>query len=169
MENYAKVLLYAYPFLRTVDKDYEDHIRNKAVLSYDSRMTAERLAEYIAGEIITKRNLEALKSDLEKIFSKLEEKENKLIAIRYFGKRKQLCEFLKNEDGQLGWSERKYFREQNRLGEKVGAMMRSVGLTEERYQAEFANLDIFKKIARFLREGKEEKMSVKERSAFGKC
>ena len=107
--------------------------------------------------------------NLEKIFSKLEEKENKLIAIRYFGKRKQLCEFLKNEDGQLGWSERKYFREQNRLGEKVGAMMRSVGLTEERYQAEFANLDIFKKIARFLREGKEEKMSVKERSAFGKC
>lgn len=161
-------MLYAYPFLKTVGKDYEDHIRNKAVLSYDSRMTAERLAEYIAGEIIVKRNLEALKEDLEKVFGKLEEVENKLLAIRYFGKRKQLCEFLKNEGGASGWSERKYFREQNRLGEKVGAMMRSVGLTKERYQAELADLDIFKKIARLVNEGKDEKNSAKERSAFEK-
>ena len=166
MENYAKVMLYAYPFLRTVDKDYEDHIRNKAVLSYDSRITAERLAEYIAGEIIAKRNLEALKEDLEKVFGRLEEKENKLLAIRYFGKRKQLCEFLKNEDGGFGWSERKYFREQKRLGEKVGAMMRSAGLTKERYQAEFADLELFKKIARFVDDGKAERVSVKERKAF---
>ena len=54
MENYAKVMLYVYPFLKTVEKDYQDHIRNKAVLSHNSGMTAERLADYIAGEIIIK-------------------------------------------------------------------------------------------------------------------
>ena len=159
-------MLYAYPLLKRVEEDYRDHIRNKAVLSYDSRMTAERLAEYIAGEIITKRNLEALKEDLEKVFERLEERENLLLSFRYFGKRKQLREFLKNESGKSGWSERKYFREQKRLGEKVNAMMRSVGLTEERYQAEFAALDVFQRIARFVGEGKEERILAKERQSM---
>ena len=163
MENYAKVMLYVYPFLKTVEKDYLCHIRNKAILSHNSNMTAERLAEYIANEIIIKRSLEGLKEDLEKVFGRLQERENQLLSFRYFGKRKQLREFLKNESAKSGWSERKYFREQKRLGEKVGAMMRSVGLTEERYKKEFADLDIFKRVARFVAEGRDEKISVEER------
>ena len=54
MENYTKVVLYAYPLLRTVGEDYAEHIRNKALLSYDSAMTTERLAEYLAEEILCK-------------------------------------------------------------------------------------------------------------------
>ncbi|MBQ7913340.1 MAG: hypothetical protein IJ308_08270 [Clostridia bacterium] len=162
MENYAKVMLYVYPFLKTVQKDYEGHIRNRAILSHGSGMTAERLAEYIASEIIVKRSLEGLKEDLEKVFGRLQERENRLLSFRYFGKRKQLREFLKNESAKSGWSERKYFREQKRLGEKVSAMMRSVGLTEERYEAEFAHLDIFRRIARFVAEGRDEKVCLEE-------
>ena len=160
-------MLYAYPFLKTVDKDYQDHIRNKAILSYDSKMTAERLAEYIAGEIITKRNLEGLKEDLEKVFGRLEETEKKLLEIRYFGKRKKLRDFLKNGEGKEAWSERKYFRRQQRLGEKVALMMRSVGLTKERYDAEFAGLDIFQRIAKFVEDGRDEKISAEERRLVG--
>ena len=162
MENYAKVMLYVYPFLKAVGKDYEEHIRNKAILSYVGNASTERLAEYIAGEIITKRKLEGLKEDLEKVFGRLQERENQLLSFRYFGRRKQLREFLKNESCKAGWSERKYFREQKRLGEKVNAMMRSVGLTEERYKADFARLDIFEKIHRFVDEGKDKKRVSRE-------
>ena len=98
MENYAKVMLYVYPLLKTVGKDYADHIRNKAILSHNNHMSAERLAEYIANEIIIKRSLEGLKEDLEKVFGRLQERENQLLSFRYFGKRKQLREFLKKED-----------------------------------------------------------------------
>ena len=152
-----------------VDKDYEEHIKNKAVLSYDSRKTAEQLAEYIAGEIIVKRNLRRLKSDLEKVLDKLNEEEKRLVEIRYFGKRKQLREFFKSKDGSDSWSEGKYFRRQKRLGEKVAAMMCSVGITKERYQSEFANVEIFQKLARFVEKGRDEKISVEERRLVGEC
>ncbi|MBP3422500.1 MAG: hypothetical protein J6K86_01910, partial [Clostridia bacterium] len=52
LKNYVKIILYAYPLLKTVEKDYEEHIGNKALLSYDGRWTAEQTAEYIAGEIL---------------------------------------------------------------------------------------------------------------------
>lgn len=163
LENYAKVMLYAYPFLNAVDKDYEEHIRNKAILSYGNKWTAEGLAEYIAGEIITKRNIAALKQDLEKVFGKLDEVEKQLLEIRYFGKRKKLRDFLKNGCGKSAWSERKYFRRQQRLGDKLAAMMSSVGLTKERYLQEFACVDIFQRIAKLIDEGRDEKISAAER------
>ncbi len=166
MENYAKVILYAYPLLETVGKDYAEHIRNKALLSYDSRMGAERLAEYIAGEIIAKEHLEALKQDVDAVLDKLEETEKRLLAIRYFGKGKQLREFLKNERASAGWSERKYFRQQKKLGEKVAMMLRAVGVTQERFRREFSGLEIFKQITRFVEEGRDEKISAAERRSF---
>ena len=52
MEKYLKAVLYAYPFLETVEQDYDEHIKNKAVLSYRGDKSAEELAVYIAGEII---------------------------------------------------------------------------------------------------------------------
>ena len=165
LKNYAKVIWHVYPFLKAVVKDYEEHIRNKAVLSFESRTTAERLAEYIAGEIIVKERLQALKWKLDGVVDTLDETEKKLLAIRYFGKRKLLCEFLKN-DGGVAWSERKYFRRQNKLCEKLGEALTGVGLTEEVYLREFAHLHIFKKIAEFLKDGKDERLYLKEKEGF---
>ena len=89
MENYTKVVLYAYPLLRTVGEDYAEHIRNKALLSYDSAMTTERLAEYLAEEILCKERLEWLKRTVEDVLSRLSDVERTLVAIRYFGKTKK--------------------------------------------------------------------------------
>ena len=75
-----------YPLLATVGKDYEEHIRNKALLSYDSKTNAESLIEYIAEEIICKERLECLKSIVEEFFEKISDTDRALIAIRYFGK-----------------------------------------------------------------------------------
>lgn len=89
LENYTKVVLYAYPLLRTVGEDYAEHIRNKALLSYDSAMTTERLAEYLAEEILCKERLEWLKRTVEDVLSRLSDVERTLVAIRYFGKTKK--------------------------------------------------------------------------------
>ena len=161
MENYVKEVLYAYPLLESVGKDYEDHIRNRAVLSYNSNTTAEKTAEYIAGEILEMRALEWLKGKVEEVLGRLEETERDLIAIRYFGKRKKLRDFLKSK--QEDWSERKYFRRQAKAAEKVAAMFCGVGLTEEKYLTEFVEMDIFRKIHRFVAEGRDRKISADER------
>lgn len=168
MENYAKAVLYAYPLLKTVGDDYAVHIRNKAVLSYDSNLTTERLAEYLAGEIIEKERLEWLKGVLDGVMSKLTEEERTLTEIRYFGQTNKLRDFLKNQadkrkDGGKGCSQRMYFRRQSRLADKLGAMIFYAGITPKVYDEIFKDMGIFRKIQRFVEAGKDQKVSADER------
>ena len=81
-----KAVLYAYPLLKTVEEDYAQHIKNKALLSYNSRLTTEALAEYLAEEILHKNRLVWLKEIIEKTVARLPEHERVLLGIRYFGK-----------------------------------------------------------------------------------
>ncbi len=159
MKNYAKVLLYAYPLLKTVEKDYEEHIKNKAILSYGSNLSAEEMAEYLAGEILEMRRLEWLKGKLEEVFAKLNAVEKTLLSIRYFGEVDKLKRLtgrvsVKNPLAPKNWTERTYFRKQIRLGEKLAALLLSVGLTEEVYLRDFARVEIFMKIQRYLAAGR---------------
>ena len=150
-----------------MEKDYEDHIRNKALLSYDTRVNAERLVEYIAEEIICKERLEWLKSIVSEVFGKLSETEKALIAIRYFGKSKKRYlagvkpRMKKGEISQkkLTFSDRTYFRMQQRLLVKVGAMLKAAGLSEERYFEWFAEMEIFKRVERALKRRLEQSVS----------
>ena len=151
-------------------KDYEEHIRNKALLSYDSSTTAERLAEYLAGEILVKDRLEWLKARVDLVLKKLGDTERTLVAIRYFGVTKHIRDFLKTDgrdSAERVWSERKYFRRQMRLGEKLGAMLVSAGVTKEVYLRDFADVDMFAKIQRFVDEEKDGKISADERRRIG--
>ncbi|MBE5740643.1 MAG: hypothetical protein E7349_07350 [Clostridiales bacterium] len=157
MENYAKVILYTYPLLKTVGKDYADHIRNKALLSYESAWDTERLTEYIAEEILRKERLEWLKSVVEEVLTELNDLEKSLVAIRYFGKRKKSQTAF-----QGNMSERDYFRRQQRLAEKLNKLLSGKGVTEEVYLRDFASLDIFEKIHRFIAEGKDKKRVANE-------
>ena len=168
MENYAKVILYAYPLLKTVGEDYAVHIRNKAVLSYDSNLTTERLAEYLAGEIIEKNRLEWLKNTVETVIGKLTDEERTLIEIRYFGHTKKLRDFLggqaeKRKGGERGCSQRMYFRRQSRLADKLGAMLFYAGVTQKLYEEKFKDLGIFRKIHQFVEQGKDKKISADDR------
>ncbi len=171
MKRYAKVVLYAYPLLATVGKDYEEHVKNKAVLSYDSKWTAEALAEYLAGEILQMRRLEWLKAKVEEVLDGLSAVERTLIAVRYFGKSKRI-KALPKKGEQTGdrygtWTERTYFRKQQRLGEKVTGALRLAGVTEEVYAQDFAEIDFFRKIEGCIAEGKEQKISANERRWLG--
>lgn len=128
-------------------------------------MTAERLAEYIAGEILEMRRLEWLKAKVEQVLDKLDETEKVLLAIRYFGKRKKIKGLV---SGNGKWSERNYFRRQKRLSEKVGEMLRVYGVTEELFLKEYAALDLFQRIYRFVQEGRDKKVSAEEKRALQK-
>lgn len=170
MENYTKVVLYAYPFLLTVGKDYEEHIRNRAVLSFGSSMNAEKLVEYIAEEILRKERLEWLKGAVERVLAKLSDAERTLIAIRYFGRKRKIRAYRytkaakerENANGR-GWSERMYFRHQQRLGNKVSGLLKLEGLTEDVYERDFKDEETFAKIHAFVEAGRDKGISVNER------
>ncbi len=169
MKDYAKVLLYAYPLLKTVGQDYEEHIRNRAILSYQSRFSAEALTEYLAEEILKMRRLEWLKGKIEEVLDGLSDVERELVALRYFGKRKKTlstasCNPLKGK----AWTERTYFRRQAKLGDKLHSLLTLAGVTEEVYQREFASMDIFSKIQQYVEKGKDKKISADERRWFGR-
>ena len=77
MENYVKEILFGYPLLKTIEEDYALHIKNKAVLSHNCATSAEKLAEYLAGEILAMRSLENLKRIVGNVLDKLSlEEEN---------------------------------------------------------------------------------------------
>jgi hypothetical protein len=158
LENYAKTILFAYPLLKTVEKDYEEHIRNKALLSFNGRTTALALAEYLAQELIHQQNLCWLKGIVKGILDKLTEEERVLLSIRYFGGGEKLRNFALSK-----WNERTYFRRQASLEKKIAEQLIVAGLTEKVYASDFQSLDIFRKIHAFVEAGKDKKISARER------
>jgi len=90
LENYVKTVLYAYPLLKTVGEDYAEHIKNKAVLSYNSPKSTESLAEYLAEEILRKNCLLWLKEVIERTVDKLSALDRGLVEMRYFGKKRKI-------------------------------------------------------------------------------
>lgn len=166
LENYVKAVLYAYPLLKTVEEDYAQHIENKAVLSYRNSKTAEEVAYTIVSVIMEKRNLLWLKSLIEQTMQQLTEAERLLIAIRYFGKEKRIKRPLLRET-YGNWSERKYFRDQARIGCRVERLLRAAGLTKEVFEQDFAQLSFFEKIYPFVCAGKDRAITQSERRWFG--
>lgn len=169
MENYIKTVLYAYPLLKNVGEDYAEHIRNCALLSYRSPKTALEQAEYIAEEILKKESLVWLKNVVEENLDKLSALDRELIAIRYFGKKRKVkpSPFRKSTNVEgvnpQTWSERKYFRYQQQLSNKIAAMLLSSGLTKKFFDKELAEIEMIKKIHRFVEAGRDRKVAADER------
>lgn len=169
MKNYVKAVLYAYPTLKGIGAEYQTHIQNKAVLSYRSNLPALELVEYLASEIVYKRKLEWLRLEIEKVLEKLSVTERMLVAVRYFGlgKRKKplskATKELPSKAGYAAWSESRYFRTQRKLYKKIEAMLCVAGVTEEVFDRDFAALDIFAGITRFVNGEKDGEISKRER------
>ena len=172
MENtFVKAILYAYPCLKTAEEDYEVSIENRALLSYRSQKTAEELAISIAQDILEKRKLLWLKEKVEDALQTLTDAEKTLVAIRYFKKERKIKKPVAKSTGQEkraktcqkeAWSERKYFRVQNRLCEKIRAQFIRLGVSKAVFESEFAGIELFEKICRFL-ESREGKISKGEK------
>ncbi len=164
VKNYVKAVLYGYPLLESVSEDYQAHIENKAALSVRTDKSALELAVELAGEVCQKKDLEWLKGCVERALDMLTDVEKTLIAVRYFGKRRKIKKGLPSDKMSpkteiAAWSERKYFRFQNRLSGKIGSILFRLGVTEEIFEERFAKTDIFQKIYRFVCEGKDQKIA----------
>ena len=166
MKECVKAMLYAYALLDTVSEDYEEHIRNKAILSCLRTEPARVLAEKIALEILEKRVLETFKGRVESILSSLTETERSLVAIRYFGKERKTKERLVAPQKDGGWGERKYFREQAKLLAKLCERFYSAGLTKEYFETELMQIDIFEKVFRALRKRLQKRVSLRRKARF---
>lgn len=171
MKNYVKSILFAYPLLKTVGKDYEEHIKNRALLSYDSNKTAEELAEYLAEEILQMHRLEWLKARVELVLEKLSGVERTMVEIRYFGKSKGVKKLVGTGIGEglqrASFPERTYFRKQRRLGEKLGSLFVLAGMTENIYERDFADIELFKEIDKGVAAGWDKKIAANERRWLG--
>ena len=150
MIKYAKAVMYAYPLLKSVEKDYDQYIENKALLSY--KCEAFAAAWTIAERIQEKRSLVWLRSRVDKLLKGLTETERVLVEMRYFGKKKADKETISVSAG----CERSYFRKQNRLAKKIACGLSELGVTQEVFDNAFAKMDIFQSIYRFAeRKGAE--------------
>ncbi len=167
MENCVKAVLYTYPKLNIIEKDYEDHIQNRAILSYRYKGSVENLTEYLAGEVIRRHRLAELKKDLESLFQTLSEEEILLLQLRYFGKIRRakngekesfsdVTRSLKQEVVEkLRWSERSYYRKQNRLLRKLIAEFNRIGLNKESFEKEWLHYEFLRAVYRFLEKKKK--------------
>ena len=161
--NYVKVALYAYPTLKTLIKEYQDHIYERAVRSYGGRTDAEEAVTYIAQQILNMQALEWLEGILEKIFSKLSNLELTMIGLRYFGlKRKSVKEEFIRDKNQFS-SERSYFRAQEKLLKKITALLQAAGLDEKYFNSEFLVIEELKPICRYVERGRDQKMLKREK------
>ncbi len=167
-----KAILYVYPFLKTVEKDYEDHILNKAVLSYRGNMNADKLAEYIAGQIVEKRNLVWLKGCVDRVLKKLSDGEKMLVQMRYFGKRRKMKRGVsrpaQSVSGQASaFCERKYFRLQGRLIKKLTELFAGEGITEQTFSFTFEKMPLFHQAYVCIQREKSKGLSKTEKEWLG--
>lgn len=162
MRNYVKAIFYAYPFLNTMDKEYDEHLKNRAVLSYRTDFSAERIALYIASEIVEKQTLQWVKQTVESVLETLDCSERTFVQIRYFGKRRKIRrERLPGGVGAL--SERSYFRKQSKLVDKLGAMLTQKGLDKQFFNQNLMPIELFAKAYQYVCKGRDLHVRKNER------
>lgn len=167
MENYLKAALYVYPKLERIERDCEEHIRNKAFMSYDYRETTENLSVYLAEEILKKEKIETLRNTIDEALERLTEEEKFLLELRYFRRKVRLKEFCRKIDIKKIGSERAYFRKQAKLQNKIEGILKCRGFTEEKFRKEYGEFDWLMSVCRFIEQGKEKNTAGRERSLAG--
>ena len=170
MKEYVKTILYVYPLLKTLEKEYQEHILNRAVLSYRINQSVEGEVEDLVQEIADKRNLAWLKTCVERVLAQLSDEEKTLIAVRYFGKERKIkkatvAKSVTEKTRKCAMSESTYFRKQNRLIDKLGELLSAVGVDEKTFEGLFACMPLFQKVSA-LQVRRERKLSQNERHWF---
>ena len=176
MDEHIKTALYLYPKLEGMERDYQQHIENKATLSYVAGINTERLAEYIAEQILEKELLLRLKEKMDGVWKKLSALEKEVLSLRFFGRKARAVadgqaakkqeagrgetaakegateKPLHNEGAKLDYREiaegkkRTYFRRVARAIKKVGELMAAIGLTEESFLGEYGGIAAVKRL-----------------------
>ena len=183
MDGYIKTAFYLYPKLEKMEKEYQQHIVNKAYLSYAPSVSAERLAEYIAEQIIEKELLLKLKGVLDGVWKRLSASDKGAIALKFFGKAWRKFLLLADKQAEAGqaevggacltaeesrtaeWWERKKrsLRKKGQAAvEKARKIFERIGLTEERFVAEYCQVEWVRKIYRRFKALEKKKTALPE-------
>ncbi len=148
--------------MEQMEKNYQEHILNKACLSFDNRKSGEFLAEELATEVVKKAMIRELKGILDKVVSFLTEKERYMLELRYFRRKRTLESFAKKFGQAVFGSVRGYFREQVRLLEKTARLMIRCGLNKKNIE-DYMEIDEIKAIVKYIEKGRD-KASPRERA-----
>lgn len=138
LKDYQKVILYVYPKIDKIVKDYDGIIKAQAsaCFSYES---AEKCAERIAEYILLKNSFLVLKDGISDILERFTYEELYLLEYKYFRRKKKLEGEFK--DFEFLCNERTYFRKQARLLEKVNAQLIKEGFDETWFKENFSNCE----------------------------
>ena len=125
---YAKTALYAYPYLKSLIKQYNDLVMEKALKSFRNPGHADEQCEVIADLQIQKQDLVDLKAAIDVALSEFTPKD-----IRHF----QYKFFKQQKEADFRWEyprSRKYFREQEMLINKFAWEMTKAGITDDWFE-----------------------------------
>ena len=127
-----------------------------------------------------KRRLAWLKNKLDCLFDQLSEEEYLLLSIRYFGRISLAKSEARGNVGAKGdvkmpdgakelfeafhWSERSYYRKQERVLKKITAKIQGIGITKEVFEREFLEFEFLRAVYRFLNSKRKKFDSPKERA-----
>lgn len=139
IENHQKVLLYVYPRLDKFIKDIDFLVESRAYASIDSRKNTESLANEIISLINVKDKFLDLKIVLEKIFTKFTFEETYLLEYKYFRRSEVLNSLYANY--ACDFTERTYFRKQNKVLKKFTEALISRGMSEEWFLQEYKDIN----------------------------
>ena len=173
MENCVKAILYCYPRLGGIEEGYLDHIRNKALFSSDGREPTQRIAEYLALEVLHKAKVRELINMANSVLDGLTVEEKLLLNVRYFGKMDRVkrafaAKYAGIADDSMRavkyWSESTYFRKQKRLLTKLTSRFLALGLNKDKFLEDFVCLDGIGDIYTYIELGKDIGLDKKERA-----
>lgn len=165
-EEYLMAALYVYPSIGRMERDYSDHIKNRAVLSYRYSGATEALCEKIARDIGEKERLKELKERLDAVLGGLTEEEKFLLELRYFGRRERLTAYAAEKDKYL-CSKRQYYRKQDRLLLKIGGLLAAEGMCKEAFSERYGECEFFAAVCRALEEGRTAKREAAAMKRLG--
>ena len=146
--EYAKVFLYAYPWLGALSDAMAQSAENKALLSYRSMCSAEEAASGVVREYAMQAAVGEVAAQMERIVQSMDDEEKYLLEYKYFRRAARLA-------GGRRVTFPYYFRKQAALAAKVARLLEDFGWTDRRFAAVFGQFSPFMKILRALREGKE--------------
>ena len=154
MENYIKAVLYAYPYLQETTRAYQAHIKTQALFSCDGKMGVEKLAEYLAEEILRKRRLLWVKETVEGVLDACNGWERAMVEVLFFGRkcaRKLLIEKYAGQGADLAyWRRCIRGQYQKELLQKVEHGLQNAGLTEELFHKELLEIELLRKSFKYV-------------------
>ena len=155
----TKAILYVYPMMQKLAEATRVGARNKAILSYRSKLGTMRDVEAVADELLLANRLDELKEVVDSLLQRLSTEERFLLEYRYFRRKKVLAEFGE----ELACSERNYFRKQEKLLQKMTALLGANSMTEEYLLEAFENCACLMKVYRAIASGNEFKICARRK------